>query len=156
MRPFMACCVRSASSGTMCGLWHISFYEYPMADLNALRDALLQFRDERNWEQFHTLKNLIISVSLEASELLELTQWKTDEELARLKTDDSFQQHLRDECADVLLYLLLVANEGGFDLLKAAQEKINKNAQRYPVEQAYGSARKYTALGGMENERDAE
>lgn len=117
-----------------------------MSDLTLLRDALLKFRDERNWRQFHTLKDLIISVNLEASELLELTQWKTNEQLARLLPESGFQEQLRDECADVLLYLLLVAHEAGIDLAAAAQDKIRKNALRYPVAQSYGSAAKYTAL----------
>jgi NTP pyrophosphatase (non-canonical NTP hydrolase) len=117
-----------------------------MSDFDTVRNLLIRFRDERNWRQFHTLKNLIISLNLEAAELLELTQWKTDEELARLTSDAGFSEQLRDECADVFLYLLLIAGEGGFDLLQAAQEKIAKNARRYPVEQAYGSAKKYTEL----------
>lgn len=117
-----------------------------MADFEAIKNLTLQFRDDRNWQQFHTLKNLIISLNLEASELLELTQWKTDEELAALKSDSKFQEALQDECADVLLYLLLVANEGGIDLLQAAEKKIGKNALRYPVDQSYGSAKKYTEL----------
>lgn len=117
-----------------------------MADLNTIRDLLIRFRDERNWKQFHTLKNLIISLNLEAAELLELTQWKSDDELAALKADGGFRQQLQEECADVLHYLLLIAEDSGFDLIEAAQEKIRKNAQRYPVEQSYGSAKKYTEL----------
>lgn len=117
-----------------------------MADIDAIRKQLLQFRDERNWKQFHTLKNLIISLNLESAELLELTQWKSDDELAALKSDERFRQALKDECADVLLYLLLVAENSGIDLLQAAEEKIRKNAERYPVDQSYGSAEKYTAL----------
>ena len=117
-----------------------------MTDLDTIKTLLLRFRDERNWKQFHTLKNLIISLNLEAAELLELTQWKTDEMLARLKADNAFRQQLQDECADVLNYLLLIADDCGFDLLQAAQEKIKKNANRYPVELSYGSAEKYTAL----------
>lgn len=118
----------------------------PMTDLNTIKNLLIRFRDERNWKQFHTLKNLIISLNLEAAELLELTQWKTDEELARLKSDSAFRQQLQDECADVLNYLLLIAEDGGFDLLQAAQQKIKKNADRYPVALSYGSAEKYTEL----------
>ena len=117
-----------------------------MSDLENLQQLLFQFRDERNWQQFHTLKNLIISLNLEAAELLELTQWKTDEELARLRSDEHFRERLGAECADVLLYLLLVAEAGGIDLVRAAERKIVKNAQRYPVEESYGSARKYTEL----------
>lgn len=122
------------------------FRIHSMPDINTVKSQLLAFRDERNWRQFHTLKNLIISLNLEASELLELTQWKTDEELASLKSDSKFQQALKDECADVMLYLLLIAEEGGINLMQAAVEKISKNALRYPVEQSYGSAKKYTEL----------
>ncbi|GAB3542013.1 nucleotide pyrophosphohydrolase [Noviherbaspirillum agri] len=114
-----------------------------------LKKQLLQFRDERNWKQFHSLKNLIISVNLESAELLELTQWKTDDELAVLKSDGTFQESLRDECADVLMYLMLVAEEGGFDLVTAAEEKMKKNALRYPVSQAYGTATKYAELDAV-------
>jgi NTP pyrophosphatase (non-canonical NTP hydrolase) len=117
-----------------------------MTDIEAIQRQLIRFRDERNWKQFHTLKNLIISLNLEAAELLELTQWKSDEQIAALLTDSRFQQDLQDECADVLLYLLQIAHEGGFDLLQAAQAKIGKNALRYPVEQSFGSAQKYHEL----------
>lgn len=119
-----------------------------MTDLDTVKKMLFQFRDDRNWRQFHKLKDLIISLNLESAELLELTQWKSDEELAALKSDPGFHEQLRDECADVLLYLLLVAEEGGVDLLQAAQDKIRKNALRYPVDQAYGSSKKYTELPG--------
>lgn len=113
-----------------------------MTDLAALTAALLCFRDERNWQQFHTLKDLIISLNLEAAELMELTQWKTDADLAALKNDADFRQHLKDECADVLMYLLLVAEHSGIDLIEAAQEKMISNAARYPVAKTYGSVQK--------------
>lgn len=122
-----------------------------MSDINTVKELLLQFRDERNWQQFHTLKNLIISLNLEAAELLELTQWKTDEELASLKSNGEFRQALKDECADVFLYLLLIADNAGINLIEAAHEKLKKNAVRYPVDRAYGSARKYTELDGADD-----
>lgn len=119
-------------------------------DLDTIRRRLETFRDERDWRQFHTLKDLIISVNLEAAELLELTQWKSEDELTRLAGDPAFRERLREECADVFLYLLLVAGEAGFDLLQAASDKIDRNAVKYPVAQARGSARKYTELKGDE------
>lgn len=119
---------------------------HAMIDIDTLKTLLLQFRDDRNWKQFHTLKNLIISLNLESSELLELTQWKTDEELSSLRSDTRFQEALKDECADVFLYLLLICEEAGVDLLKAAAEKIQKNSMRYTVTESYGSAKKYTEL----------
>lgn len=114
--------------------------------MKALTAALLKFRDERNWAQFHTLRNLIVSLNLEASELLELTQWKSDAEMAALAADPAVHEALSDECADVLLYLLLIAERAGIDLETAAQQKLAKNALKYPVEKSYGTSRKYTQL----------
>ncbi len=114
--------------------------------IKALTQALLQFRDERDWAQFHTLRNLIVSLNLEAAELLELTQWKSDADMATLLHDDGTREALRDECADVLLYLLLIADKAGIDLEAAARAKLAKNAGKYPVEKSYGSSKKYTQL----------
>ena len=114
--------------------------------LPELTQALIAFRDERNWAQFHTLRNLIVSLNLEAGELLELTQWKDDAAINAALGDACFQEALRDECADVLLYLLLIANRAGIDLEQAAFEKLRKNAAKYPVDKSYGSSRKYTDL----------
>ena len=109
--------------------------------LSELAQALLKFRDERNWAQFHTLRNLIVSLNLEAAELLELTQWKSEEEMLGISGEA-----LRDECADVLLYLLLIADKAGINLEEAARNKLKKNAAKYPIEKSYGSSRKYTQL----------
>ncbi len=110
-------------------------------NLAEITQALLQFRDERNWAQFHTLRNLIVSLNLEAAELLELTQWKSEEEMLEISGEA-----LRDECADVLLYLLLIADKAGINLEEAARNKLKKNAAKYPIEKSYGSSRKYTQL----------
>ena len=110
-------------------------------DIKALTQALLEFRDERDWAQFHTLRNLIVSLNLEAAELLELTQWKSEEEMLNISGEA-----LRDECADVLLYLLLIADKAGINLEEAARNKLKKNAKKYPIEKSYGSSRKYTQL----------
>lgn len=117
-----------------------------MNSIEALREALLRFRDERDWAQFHSLRNLIVSLNLEASELLELTQWKRDEEMAALMQDPAAREALADECADVFLYLLLVADAAGIDLLDAARAKLAKNAEKYPVDKAYGRSDKYDRL----------
>ena len=114
--------------------------------LKTLTQALLKFRDERNWAQFHTLRNLIVSLNLEASELLELTQWKNDEDMTALTDNAETREALRDECADVLLYLLLIAEKAGINLEEVARAKLEKNAAKYPVQKAYGSSRKYTQL----------
>ena len=112
--------------------------------LSALTAKVLEFRDDRNWAQFHDLRNLIVSLNLEASELLELTQWKSDAEVAELPDHPATQEALRDECADVLIYLLLIAEHAGIDLEQAAHAKLAKNAAKYPVERCYGSSRKYS------------
>ena len=114
--------------------------------LEKLTETLRQFCDERNWAQFHTLRNLIVSLNLEASELLELTQWKSDAEMTALLDDAKTQEALRDECADVLLYLLLIADRAGIDLEDAARCKLEKNAEKYPIAKSYGSSKKYTQL----------
>ncbi len=115
-------------------------------DLDTLTEKLIDFRDARDWRQFHSLKNLILSLNLEAAELLELTQWKSDDEIEAAIGSDTFTQQASEECADILLYLLLVSERAGFDLIAAAEAKIVKNAQKYPVEKSKGNARKYTEL----------
>ena len=115
--------------------------------LEELTRRLIAFRDAREWKQFHTLKNLLLSLALEAAEALELAQWKTDEELdAQLATDERLKARLEEECADVLLYLLLIAEKAGIDLADAAARKIETNARKYPVEKAKGRADKYHEL----------
>ena len=108
-----------------------------LSDFEALTAAVLEFRDARDWRQFHSLRNLITSLNLEAAELLELTQWKSDAEV----------EALHDECADILLYLLLIAETAGIDLAAVTRAKLAKNAEKYPVDKARGSRAKYTELG---------
>ena len=116
------------------------------ATLAELTDRLIAFRDARDWRQFHSLKNLILSVSLESAELLELTQWKDDDAVETAVSDPAFRDRLAEECADVLLYLLLIAERTGFDLATAAAAKIETNEVKYPVDKSRGNARKYTEL----------
>lgn len=118
-----------------------------MTEFQALTAEILRFRDERNWQQFHGLRNLITSLNLEAAELLELTQWQSDDEVALLPTQPQTKEALSDECADVLLYLLLIADQAGIDLAQAARAKLRKNALKYPIDKSYGSRAKYTQLG---------
>ncbi len=114
--------------------------------LAELTDRLIAFRDARDWQRFHSLKNLIMSVGIESAELLELTQWQDDAAVEARIGVPEFRARLEEECADVLLYLLLIAERAGFDLAAAAQDKIEVNARKYPVEKARGNARKYTEL----------
>ncbi len=101
-------------------------------------DALLKFRDERNWKQFHNPKDLAIAIQLEASELLEEFLWKTSEE--------GNVDKIKDELADVISYILLFAKHYEIDLEEIILEKIKKNKLKYPVEKSKGNAKKYNEL----------
>jgi NTP pyrophosphatase (non-canonical NTP hydrolase) len=115
-----------------------------MAELERLRDALRQFARERDWDQFHSPKNLAMALSVEAAELLETFQWLTEEQSRRLSAEA--QAAASDEIADVLLYLLRLADQLGIDPIAAAQRKLGENAKKYPVEKSRGSAKKYNEL----------
>jgi NTP pyrophosphatase (non-canonical NTP hydrolase) len=109
-----------------------------------LREALRHFAAERAWDQFHTPKNLATALAVEAAELLEHFQWLKEgvpEELAVGKLTE-----IREELADVLLYLVRLADKLDVDLLVAAHDKLELNARKYPVDKARGSSRKYTEL----------
>jgi dCTP diphosphatase len=109
-----------------------------------LREELRKFAADRDWEQFHTPKNLAIALSVEAGELLEHFQWLTAEQSAQLS--DAELAKVRLELADVLLYLVSLSDKLGVDLVTVAREKLEINAKKYPVELAKGSAKKYTEL----------
>jgi dCTP diphosphatase len=112
--------------------------------LTQLRDALRQFADERDWDQFHSPKNLAAALSVEAAELLECFQWLTEDQSRTLPPEDLAR--VREEMADVLNYLVRLADKLDVNLLEAAREKIALNALKYPVDKARGSARKYSEL----------
>ena len=114
--------------------------------LEDLTRQLTAFRDARDWKQFHGLKNLIVSLNLESAELLELTQWLSDTDVEEKLQDDAFRARLSDEVADVFLYLLLICARADIDVVAAAEAKIARNEERYPVEKSKGNAKKYTAL----------
>ncbi|HRN60991.1 MAG TPA: nucleotide pyrophosphohydrolase [Gammaproteobacteria bacterium] len=113
-------------------------------EIREIQAALRRFADERDWGQFHTPKNLAISLSIEAAELLEHFQWLPDEQSRHL--DDGQRERVAHELADVLLYLLLLADKLGIDPLEAARQKLAINATKYPADKARGSSRKYTEL----------
>jgi NTP pyrophosphatase (non-canonical NTP hydrolase) len=110
--------------------------------LKHLQQKIIEFRDARNWKQFHTPKDLAISLSLEAGELLENFQWKTSEEAVR----ENFE-NMKDKLADVVIYALLLSHELGIDLEEAIMDKMKKNEQKYPIEKSFGSKKKYSELG---------
>lgn len=104
---------------------------------------ILKFRDDRDWKQFHNPKDLAISISLEAAELLEVFQWSAEDTHCDEKIDK-----IREELADVLIYGALMADACGLDLDEIMQAKLKRNAEKYPVERAKGSREKYTELKG--------
>ncbi len=102
---------------------------------------LLEFREKRDWVKYHTPQNIVKSIVLEASEMLEIFQWKRDNSLSAQE-----KKELATEMADVFNWLILLAHDLNIDLPKEALKKIKKNAQKYPVEKAKGKATKYTKL----------
>ena len=112
--------------------------------LDELTARVRAFAEARDWQQFHTPKNLAIALSVEASELLEHFQWLSDAESQSL--DATQLARVRDEIADVLLYLVRLADRLDVDLLAAARDKLAVNAKKYPADKSRGSSRKYTDL----------
>ena len=110
--------------------------------IQRLQAALRDFAAQRDWDQFHSPKNLAAALSVEAAELLEIFQWLTEEQSATLGTERSHAA--REEIADVFLYLLRIADRLGVDLIAAAEEKLVRNAEKYPVERSRGRSDKYT------------
>ena len=104
-------------------------------------DMILKFRDDRNWKQFHNPKDLAISISLEAAELLEVFQWSGADLECRDKLDK-----IKEELADVVNYAVLMADACGLDLEEIVREKVRRNEEKYPVEKAFGNKAKYTEL----------
>lgn len=117
-----------------------------MGDFDELSERVRRFRDERDWARFHNPKDLAVSIAIEAAELLELFQWKDEHEVRELVADPAGRSRIADELADVLLLLLSAADAAGIDLPAAAREKLEKNAAKYPVEKARGTAKKYDEL----------
>ncbi|MFA6121173.1 MAG: nucleotide pyrophosphohydrolase [Sideroxydans sp.] len=109
-----------------------------MSDTQEITQALLEFRDERDWAQFHNPKDLALALNIEAGELLESFLWKSAEQANK--------DEIREELADVFAYAFLLADSYGLDVKQIVLEKIKKNALKYPVEKAKGSAKKYTEL----------
>ena len=105
-----------------------------------------EFRDDRDWRQFHNEKDLAISISLEANELLEIFQWKTSEEAVSEKLPQ-----IKEELADVFMYAFMLADNLNFDVEKIIDDKIILNSKKYPIKESYGSNKKYTELEGKES-----
>lgn len=113
------------------------------SDLPMLRDKLRAFAAERDWDQFHSPKNLSMALMVEAAELMEHFQWLTEAQTVNLTAE--VKPAVAEELADILLYLVRLSDKLDVDLLEAALRKIEKNAVKYPAEQVRGSAKKYNA-----------
>ncbi len=112
-------------------------------NLSEIRKRLAQFAQARNWDQFHTPKNLSMALAAEAAELLEIFQWLADEQSKNIVNDEKEMAQIREEIADVFIYLVRLSDKLGVDIEKAVEEKIKLNEKKYPVELAKGNATKY-------------
>jgi NTP pyrophosphatase (non-canonical NTP hydrolase) len=113
-------------------------------NIKTIEQMIKKFSQDRDWEQFHSPKNLSMALSVEASELLEIFQWLTEDQSYNL--NDSKKQHAKEEVADIAIYLLRICMKLDINLEEAIIEKMKKNEEKYPVEKAKGSAKKYTEL----------
>lgn len=109
-----------------------------MKENEEIIEALLKFRNERDWEQFHNPKDLALAINVEAGELLELFLWKSP--------DEANKEKVKEELADIFAFALLLAEKYQFDVKEIVLEKIQRNAEKYPVEKAKGTAKKYNEL----------
>jgi dCTP diphosphatase len=116
-----------------------------MKDINSLKLALRDFAARRDWDQFHSPKNLASALAVEAAELLEHFQWLTEDQSRQLAPGKRVE--VADELADVMLYLIQIADKFDIDLLSAAANKLARNEQRYPVALSRGSSKKHDELG---------
>ena len=109
-----------------------------MKDTQEIIDALIKFRNERDWEQFHNPKDLALAINVEAGELLEIFLWKN--------ADDVNKEKVKEELADVFAFAFLLADKYGFDVKQIVLNKIESNSAKYPVDKAKGTAKKYNEL----------
>ena len=113
-------------------------------DIRQLQQKVIEFRDARDWAQYHNPKDLAISLSLEAAELLEIFQWKASREVEAIKSDPDERRKVKEELGDVFIYALNMCRAFGFDPSEVILEKLGINEKKYPVEKAKGNPRKYT------------
>jgi len=110
-------------------------------NLNILTEQIKNFADERDWEQFHSPKNLTMALSVEVAELMEHFMWLTQQESRELK--ESKRAAVKEEIGDSMIYLLRLSDQLGIDPFEAAEQKLAENAKKYPIDKARGNAKKY-------------
>ncbi|PIP94945.1 MAG: nucleotide pyrophosphohydrolase [Bdellovibrio sp. CG12_big_fil_rev_8_21_14_0_65_39_13] len=113
-------------------------------NITALQKKIQQFATDRDWQQFHTPKNIAMALTVEAAELLELFQWLTPEESLSMQNDAKWKERVGEEMSDVLLYLFRMADHLNINLPEAIESKMEKNAKKYPAELVRGKSKKYS------------
>ena len=114
-------------------------------EMKELQTKVIQFRDERDWSQYHNPKDLAISLSLEAAELLEIFQWKNAEQVEELRSDSDVIGKVKEELGDIFIYALTLAHEFGLNPSAIVLEKLKVNEEKYPADKVKGRADKYTS-----------
>ena len=112
-------------------------------DTQKIDQLVSTFIKERDWDQFHSVKNLSMALSVEASELVEIFQWVKEEDSNKVSSDEKLKARVSEELADIFVYMFRIAQKADVDLEEAVIAKIKKNSEKYPVEKAKGSAKKY-------------
>jgi dCTP diphosphatase len=115
-------------------------------DLNKLNNEIEKMVHDRDWDQFHSIKNLAMALSVESAELLEIFQWMPEEASNKIKHDPKAMSKIEDEIADIFVYMLRIVNKTEIDLEAAVLKKLKKNIEKYPVEKSKGNSKKYNDL----------
>lgn len=110
-------------------------------NVEELKDIIIKFREDRDWKQFHKIKDLLLGLNIEVGELQELFLWKSDNEISQIRKSD-----IENEIADIFVFLIYICEEYGIDLETAVKNKLNINEQKYPVDVSKGSNKKYDKL----------
>ncbi|MFG5862633.1 nucleotide pyrophosphohydrolase [Metapseudomonas phytobenefica] len=118
----------------------------PLVDVSQLAKKLEQFANDRNWAQFHSPKNLAMALGGEVGELTEIFQWMTEDASKEAARNPETAQAVKDELADVLMYVVRLASVLGVDLSAAVQQKLKLNGEKYPVEKAWNTSKKYNQI----------
>lgn len=114
-------------------------------DLPSISQTISNFAAERDWDQFHSVKNLAMALSVEVAELTEIFQWLTEEQSNSAASDDKKRQKIKDELADISIYLIRLFEKTGLDMEEVIRDKMRTNAEKYPVSKAKGNAEKYSS-----------
>lgn len=115
-------------------------------NVEKINSEVSRFIQERDWDQFHSIKNLSMALSVEASELVEIFQWMKESDSNEVPNNSKLKAKLEEEVADIFIYLMRIAIKSGVDIEEVVLRKIEKNSAKYPVEKAKGNSKKYTDL----------